>query len=130
MRETALEQRVGQAVFEYSFAKHGGVVGTITVGPKMLPKGAIIHDGFIHVKTAVTSGGAATLQIMAVGADDIRASTAKATLSLNAILDVVPDGAAANMIRCTAATQLTFTVGTADLTAGVVAVVLRYSVTA
>ena len=130
MIETALEGRVGLAVFEYDFAKHGGAVGAITVGPKLLPKGAIISDGLIHVKTAVTSAGAATLQIKAVGADDILASTAKASLTLNAILDTVCDGTAANMIRCTAYTQLTFTVGTAALTAGVVAVALRYSVTA
>ena len=126
MQNSALEGRVREAAFEYDFALHGGVTGTITVGPKLLPAGALILDGLIHVVTAVTSDGSATVQIMAIGADDIRASTAKGTLTLNALLDTVPDGAATNAIRCTTATQLTFTVGTADLTAGKVRVFLRY----
>ena len=52
-------------------------------------------------------------------------------MSLNALIDCVPDGAATNMIRCTAnVTALTFTVGTADLTAGKVCVALEYVMTA
>lgn len=130
MLNAPLEGRLGCAVFKYDFAKHGGVVGAITVTPKLLPKGAIVWGpGIIHVITAVTSAGAATMQIMAVGADDILASTGKASLTLNALLDTVCVGTAATAIRCTVATQLTFTVGTADLTAGVIAVALPWTMT-
>ena len=130
MQENGLETRKGVAVFEYDFAKHGGAVGDITVDPKLLPKDAIITSGVLHVKTACTSGGAATVAIKAVGTDDVLAAAAVATLTLNALLDVVPVGTAATMIRCTAATQLTFTIATAALTAGKIAVALEYVVTA
>ena len=129
MKETALAGRVGLAIFEYDFAKHGGAISAITVGPKLLPKGAIIMAGIIHVKVACL-GTNGTLQVMAVGADDILAATNVSSLTLNALIDVVPDGAATNMVRCTAATQLTCTIATTAFTAGVVAIALKYAVTA
>jgi hypothetical protein len=129
MLNKELVGRMGWAVFVYDFAKHGGVAGDITVGPKLLPTGAIILDGLIHVVTAFTSDGSATVAIKAVGTDDIMEATAIASLSLNAMLDIVPVGTAATVIRCTAATQLTFTIATADLTAGKMAVGLRWGAT-
>lgn len=118
------------AYFEYDFSSDGGAVGDISVGGAVIPAGAVITSGVIHVKTAVTSGGAATVAIKAVGANDILAATGKASLTLNALLDTVPDGAAANMIRVASnVTALTFTVGTAALTAGKIAVALEYVVT-
>ena len=126
MQESALVGKHREANFLFDFAKHGGVTGEITVGPKVLPPQAIITSGIIRVVTAVTSDGAATLQIKAVGADDILASTAKGSLTLDALIDIVPVGTAATSILTTAYTQLTFTVGTADLTAGKVHVCLRY----
>jgi hypothetical protein len=86
-------------------------------------------DGIVHVKTACTSGGSATIAIQALAAEDILAATAVASFSLNALLDVVPVGTAATMIRCTAATQLTFVIATAALTAGVISVGLRWGLT-
>lgn len=130
MQENGLETRKGVAVFEYDFAKHGGAVGDITVDPKLLPIGAIVTSGVIHVKTAVLSSGAATVALKLVGANDVLAATGKASLTLNALLDTVPVGTAATMIRCTAATQLTVTVAAAALTAGKIAVALEYMVTA
>ena len=127
MQNSPLEGRVHLALFEYDFAKLGGAVGTITVGPKLLPPAAVVMDGFINVITDFTSGGSATLQIKAVGTDDVLASTAVA--SLTGLLDVVPDGTAANMILTTAYTQLTFTIGTAAMTAGKCVVGLRYAIT-
>ncbi len=129
MQNASLEARVGWAVFEYDFALHGGAISTITVGPKLLPAGAIIMDGVIHVKTACTSGGSATVAIHALSSEDIVAATAVASLTLNALLDVVPVGTAATMLRCTAATQLSFVIATAALTAGVIAVGLRWGLT-
>jgi hypothetical protein len=127
MQNSALEGRVGLALFEYDFAKHGGAVGTISVGPKLLPPAALVMDGFIRVITDFV-GATATLQILAVGTDDVLAETAVGALT--GLLDVVPDGTAANMILTTAYTQLTFTVGTAAFTAGKMVVGLRYAITA
>jgi hypothetical protein len=129
MQNAPLEGRLGWAVWEYSFALHGGAVSSIAVAPKLLPAGAIIMDGIVHVKTACTSGGSATVAIQALAAEDILAATAVASLTLNALLDVVPVGTAATMIRCTAATQLTFVIATAALTAGVISVGLRWGLT-
>lgn len=128
MQNSPLEGRLGWAVFEYDFAKHGGAISAITVGPKLLPPGAIIMDGIIHVKTACL-GTNGTLQIKAVGTDDILAATNVSALTLNALIDVVPVGTAATMIRCTAYTQLTFTIATTAFTAGKVAVGLRWGMT-
>jgi len=129
MQENGLETRKGVAVFEYDFAKHGGAIGAITIDPKLLPKNAIVTSGIIHVKTACV-GATATLAFSLVGAADVLAATAVATFSANALIDVVPVGTAATMIRCTAATQLTLTVAVAALTAGKIAVALEYVVTA
>jgi hypothetical protein len=131
MQSTGLENAKKVAYFEYDFAKHGGAVGEITVKGNPIPAGAIIKEGLIHVKTAVTSSLAATVQIKALSADDILASTAKATLALNALVATVPVGTAASAIRVTSAiTGLVFTVGTGDLTAGKIVVALEYIVTA
>jgi hypothetical protein len=128
MQNSALEGRLGWAVFEYDFSLHGGAISAITVGPKILPPSAVILDGIIHVKTACL-GSSGTLQIMAVGTDDILTATNVSSLTLNALIDVVPVGTAATAIRCTAHTQLTFTIATTDFTAGVVAVGLRWGMT-
>lgn len=129
MEQSALENYVKVAQYEYDFAKHGGAVGAITVGPKLLPAGAKIFQGFVDVTTAVTSAGAATIQLMVTGADDIMASTGKASFAANALLDIVPVGTAATMVIVAAAANLTVTVGTAALTAGKFTVNLLYVVT-
>ena len=128
MQNSPLEGRLGWAVFEYDFALHGGAISAITVGPSILPPGAIIMDGIIHVKTACL-GSSGTLQIMAVGTDDILTATNVSSLTLNALIDIVPVGTAATSIRCTAHTSLTFTIATTAFTAGVVACGLRWGMT-
>jgi hypothetical protein len=127
MRTSPLESNCRQASFQYDFTRHGGAVGAITVPGDNIPADAIILDGIIRVNTAVTSSGLATVAIMAQGAADILAATAKASLTLNALLNTVPVGTAATAIRLTAAiTGLTFTVGTEALTAGKITVSLRW----
>ena len=129
MQNAPLAGRLGWAVFEYDFALHGGAVSTITVGPKLLPAGAIVMDGIIHVKTAPTSEGSATVALHLLSSEDILAATAIASLTLNSLHDTVPVGTAATMLRCTAATQLSVVIATAALTAGVIAVGLRWGMT-
>ena len=68
---------------EYDFALDGGATGSIT--PKItsfVPGGAIITDCILHVKDAVTSGGSATVKIVA-GGRDLTAAIGKATLAKN-----------------------------------------------
>ena len=115
--------------FEYDFSKEAGAVGDITLRGGYLPEGAIVLDGKVHVQTALTSGGAATVALKLQSAADVLAATAIASLSLNAILDTVPDGTAANAVRLTAKRQLVATVATETLTAGKFVVAVEYIVT-
>ena len=130
MSLNALAPQKNVAYFEYDFDKHGGAVGAISVQGNGLPAGAIITSGVIHVTAAVTSGGAATVSVGLVSAADLRAATAVGSLTLNALLDVIPDGAATNMIRVASADNTAiFTVGTAALTAGRIVLAIEYFVT-
>lgn len=122
--------RVGLALFEYDFATHGGAIGTIVIGANRLPIGAIVLDGIIHVKTAPTSGDAATVALHVMTSEDILAATAIATLTLNSLHDTVCVGTAATAIRCTSAKGLSFVIGAYTLTAGNIVVGLRYIDTA
>jgi len=125
MQNSPLAGRLGWAEFEYDFAKDGGAIGTIALGEKILPPGALILGGLIWVKTACL-GTNGTMQLMAVGADDILAATNVSALTLNALIDVVPVYTAATAVRCTAHTRLTMTIATTAFTAGVVFIGLAW----
>jgi hypothetical protein len=114
----------GRFNFLFDFAKHGGAVATILVGPKLIPPETIITSGMIRVVTACTSGGSATVALHLSSSEDILGATAVASLTLDALLDSVPVGTAATSILCTAATQLSVVVAVAALTAGKIAVSL------
>ena len=116
------------AFFRYDFSKDGGAVGTISLD-EQLPAGALVRSGILHVTTAVTSGGSATVALHVNSSEDILAATGKASLTLNALLDVVPVGTAATAIRCTANKGLSVVIGTAALTAGAFTVALDYVIT-
>lgn len=127
MDRQGLEPAKRVAYYEYDFAKDGGAVGEITLRGPGLPEGAVVTDGKIHVKTAVTSGGSATVALHLLTAADVLTATAKASLSLNAILDVVPvRTAATSILNTTAGTKLKATVAVAALTAGKFIVALEY----
>ena len=112
------------AVATYNFATLGGVAGDIALGVT-IPSGAIITSAFVDIITQPTSGGSATVAIKAQSAGDILAATAKASLPVG-LLDGVPDNTVANAIKCTAARELTATIGTANLTAGKFYVFVEY----
>lgn len=127
MDRRGLEAAKRVAYYEYDFAIDGGAVGDITLRGPGLPAGAIVTDGKIHVHNAITSGGAATAAMKIESADDVLAATAKATLALNALLDVVPVRTAATAIRVTSnGKKVVMTVGTAALTAGKLVLALEY----
>lgn len=125
MDRSGLEDGVKEFTFLYDFAKHGGAVGSITVGPKLIPPETIITQGIIRTITAVTSAGAATIAMHLNSSEDVLAAEGKASFSLDALIDVVPVGTAATSIICTAHTQLTVVVATAALTAGKFTVTLQ-----
>lgn len=114
----------------YDFSVDGGAVSTIT--PKKtvsLPDNAVIIGGTVNSTVAVTSAGAATVAVgtsAGSSATSILAATAKASLSLDALLNVVP--VFATPVKLTAKGDVTFTIGTAALTAGVIEVTLLYFV--
>ena len=127
MKRQGLDPTKKVAYFEYDFGMDGGAVGTIAMRGDRLPDDAVITSGMIHVKEAVTSGGAPTVTLGVETAVDVLASTLKAALALNALLDTVPVGTAATAIRTTAAGKgITMTIGVDALTAGKFIVALEY----
>ena len=116
---------------DYSFASDGGAVSTIALtGSTLIPAGAIITGGFIEVTTTLTSGGAATIAVGVETTTDIVTAVAVAswTAGRKNILPALTSGAltAATTVKTTAARDISITVATAALTAGVFKVVLYY----
>jgi hypothetical protein len=125
----------GVAWAKYSFATDGGLVSTITPGATAnttIPANAILVGGVVNVTTAVTSSGSATVAIGCAGTGGstttLLAATAKTSLTLNAVLATVTTFAAPK--KLTGAGGITFTIGTAALTAGVIEVWVLYFVAA
>jgi hypothetical protein len=124
---------VGGSVFsvahaKYSFAADGGVTGLITPATDaVIPALAIIIGGHINVTTAVTSAGSATLAVgtsAGSSATSILTATAKASLTLAALINSTATLAAP--VKMSVAGNITVTVGSADLTAGVVEIFVFY----
>lgn len=115
------------AVALYSFATDGGAVGDITLRGDAIPSGAIITDVLIHVDTALTSGGAATVALKAESAADLNAADAisgapwSTTGAKRGDLD-----ADTAPVKTTAARSIVATVATAALTAGKFSVYVEY----
>ncbi len=127
MKRHGLEPVKRVAYFEYDFAMDGGAVGEIALRGDRMPNDAVITGGMIHVNTAVTSDGAVEVTLGVLTADDVLATTLKAALTLNALLDTVPAGTAATAIRTTSGgLGLNMTIGVAAITAGKITVALEY----
>jgi len=120
---------VRMARAKYDFAVDGGAIGLITPALNAtLPDNAIIVGGILNPTTALI-GATATIAVgTAAGssASAIKAATAVATYSLDAILATVPVFTAASAFKMTAAGAITLTVATAALTAGVLEITLFY----
>lgn len=106
----------------YDFATDGGAVGDIALGLKV-PANVVILYATLNVRTAPTSGGAATVALKLQDAADVLAATAIA--SVTGLVDGVPDFAATNAIKTTAERELTMTVAVAALTAGQIEIHLQ-----
>lgn len=120
--------RAAHVIFD--FAVDGGAVAAITpVQTVVLPANTIIVAGTVNVVAAVTSLGSATVSIgtsAGSSAASILAATAKASLTLAAIINAVP--VFATPVKLSAAGSVTFTVAAAALTAGKIELWLFYMV--
>jgi hypothetical protein len=120
--------KVARAI--YDFATDGGAQGEITPAlTAVIPDNAIVVGGIINATTAPTSGGSATIAVGTTAgssATSIKAATAIATFSADSLVATVPVFTAASSFKMSAAGSISITVGTADLTAGVIEVSLFY----
>jgi hypothetical protein len=115
------------AVGLYDFATDGGAVGDITLRGDTIPSGAVIVDSLLHVETALTSGGAATVAIKTESAADVNAADAISGAPWSTTGAKRGDlTATAAPVTTTAARSIVATVGTAALTAGAFTVVVWY----
>lgn len=126
---TKRTERMAKCVYDFSVV--GGAISAINLRdgvdsgqPCKLPKDSIIRDVLIDVRTAPTSGGAATIALGAAAANDLKAATAIA--SYTGLVAGVPVGSAATAIRLAADTTITATIATAALTAGKLNVLIKY----
>ena len=117
---------------EYDFAVDGGVVGTIALMDATdIPSGATVIGGWVEIETQLTSGGAATIAIQIEGAGDIVPATAIATWTAGQkeIVPALTAGAAlaaSDVVRTTAARDISAVIAVADLTAGKFSVIALY----
>jgi hypothetical protein len=137
--ERALRDNLGGKVRQiWDFAVNGGAVGVANLDV-LLPEGAIVTGGFIHVLTAVTTADSGTLSFGLNTNVDLLAATAAGSLTANAILPLIPSTTAsisgdaqaagvgnARPLRLTAERELKAEVATGALTAGKVAVYLEF----
>ena len=108
---------------QYDFDIDGGAAVVITPANNFnLPIGAMIIGAWTDIKTAMTSGGSATIAIAAAGTV-IKAATAFDNASYVGIDAHLARTSAA---LTTAAGPVTFTVATAPLTAGKVDIYVEY----
>ena len=112
---------------DYDFSVDGGAVGDITLRGDTIPSGAVVVDALLHVETALTSGGAATVAIKTEGAADINAADAISGAPWSTTGAKRGDFTATTApVKTTAARSITATVATAALTAGKFAVLVWY----
>jgi len=119
------------AHMKYSFAVDGGALGEIIpASSPSIPAKAIVFGGLVNVTAALlASGGAANISIgthAGSAVDSLLVATAKATFALNAILATTPVFTAATAFKMSAAGQMSITVDTHALTAGVMEVWAAY----
>lgn len=120
----ALKNRLIVLCGVYDFSTQGGAQGALPLKDRdgaslLIPAGYIIDKVQILVKTAVTSGGAATVSLGYSGAAAaLTTAIAKATLIANYSANGVVDGAVANQIVNTTQRTVNVTIGTADLLTG------------
>jgi hypothetical protein len=124
------QQSKGCIRASYDYAVQGGAVGNIRLKDELgndleLPDDAVITRSYIDVKTAPTSGGAATIGVSTgQGAGDVKAAAAIADYT--GLVEGLQDGTMAAAIKLTAKRQPVIAVAVAALTAGKFDVFLEF----
>lgn len=123
-----MKNQVNYQQYVYDFAVDGGAVSTISLSGKAgvlsLPLKAVIKSLTIHVVTACTSGGSATVSLgNTASATAYMAATAVASLTLDSIQTTagVP-----NVINAANEQDMTLSIAVAALTAGKIEVHVEY----
>jgi hypothetical protein len=120
-------QHMGLARATYDFSEHGGTAGDISLGVQ-IPDNSKIYFCMMEITTAMaSSGGSGTIAIKAEGANDILNAVDADSLGTG-FKACIPNWAAANVKKTTAARNITATIGSEDLTAGVFIVDCLYSI--
>lgn len=114
-RALAMSQAIPFYAAQYDVHEHGGAVGDVEIGLD-IPTDVVVTHGLIRILEAPTSTGAATVAVRVEVADDMLAPTAIAAMT--GLLDIVPNGTAANAIAVTQPRKITVTIGTEALTTG------------
>jgi len=119
---------------KYDFAVDGGgAPGLITPATNcIIPDNAIILSGFANPTTALV-GSSTTIAIgtsAGSSASALKAATAEATFSADALVALVPVFTAATAVKMSAAGSITITTAVAALTAGVMEITVFYYVAA
>jgi hypothetical protein len=114
----------------YDFAVQAGAVGVVNLldedgQPFTLPNKAIIKQVWIDILTAFTStGNNGTIALTANASGDLLAAVDADTLS--GIVPGIPTGAAAAMVKCTAARTLKLAIATNAILTGKADVFVEY----
>lgn len=117
--------RVARAT--YDRAVDGGAQGAIPLGVT-LPDNAVITRAYFDIITGMTSsGGTGTIAITTEGSGDVLAAVDADTLSTG-LTEGIQTGTVGNMIKMTAAREITATIAAEDLTAGKFVVFIEYVV--
>lgn len=119
---------------KYDFAVDGGgAPGLITPATNaIIPDNAIIIGGIANPTTALV-GSSTTIAIgtsAGSAANSLKAATAEATFSADALVALVPVFTAGSAVKMTAAGSITITTAVAALTAGVMEITVFYFVAA
>lgn len=119
------------AHWKYDFAVDGGVVGEIIPAKTVyLPANAIVIGGIVNVTTALlAAGGAATIAIgthAGATTSALMAATNKTSFTLAALMAIVPVWTAASAFKMSVEGQISITVATNALTAGVMEGFVEY----
>lgn len=125
--DSAVLGNLGVAHAKWDFTVDGGAISTITpVLTAQIPKGAIIVGGAVFVPVACV-GASGTMSVgtsAGSSTSSLLAATAVASLSLNAMINLVPVFATA--VRMTAAGNVTVTIATTAFSAGAVEIFILY----
>lgn len=114
----------------WDFAVQGGAIGTLKLlddvgNAAILPNKTIITGVYCDFSTACTSGGSATIGLVANSANDLLTATAVA--SCTGLVAGTPVSTAATAVKLTADRQISLVIAVAALTNGKAQFIVEYA---